>query len=227
MGACEAAIAAEKADAPVPLAAFLQPVTEKCQTFGGDQGAALGDQRHIAVGRCVDRAGGLARAPALAVDGERRASVAVGIPTFNRPADCVKALRALASDPLVMDVVDAVIIPDQGTRKVRDEPDFAEAAAPFGDRLVIHDQHTAVDTHAGVLSNYGALAWALPVDRCPLPVGRCPLPVARWERRRPRRLAWRRPAPPLGWAGEAWHDARGSRRRSLRTPAEVRASGFC
>jgi len=74
------------------------------------------------------------------VEAPGKASVAVGIPTFNRPADCVKALRALASDPLVMDVVDAVIIPDQGTRKVRDEDDFAEAAAPFGDRLVIHDQ---------------------------------------------------------------------------------------
>ncbi len=47
------------------------------------------------------------------VEAPGRGSVAVGIPTFNRPADCVKALRALASDPLVMNVVDAVIIPDQ------------------------------------------------------------------------------------------------------------------
>ncbi|MFD1812086.1 glycosyltransferase [Rhodococcus gannanensis] len=66
--------------------------------------------------------------------------VALGIPTFNRPTDCVKALTALGSDPLVLDVVDAVIIPDQGTRKVRDEPGFAEAAAVLGDRLAIHDQ---------------------------------------------------------------------------------------
>ena len=34
--------------------------------------AALGDQRHVAVRGRVDRAGRLARAPALAVDGERR-----------------------------------------------------------------------------------------------------------------------------------------------------------
>ncbi|MCA1008907.1 glycosyltransferase [Rhodococcus hoagii] len=66
--------------------------------------------------------------------------VAVGIPTFNRPTDAVKALAALASDPLVLDVIDAVIMPDQGTRKVRDEPGFAEAAAILGDRLAIHDQ---------------------------------------------------------------------------------------
>jgi len=66
--------------------------------------------------------------------------VAVGIPTFNRPTDCVKALAALGSDPLVLGAIDAVIIPDQGTRKVRDEPGFAEAAAVLGARLAIHDQ---------------------------------------------------------------------------------------
>ncbi|BAH52179.1 glycosyltransferase [Rhodococcus opacus] len=74
------------------------------------------------------------------VDAPGEATVAVGIPTFNRPTDCVKALAALASDELVMDVVKAVIIPDQGTRKVRDEPGFTEAAEALGDRLAIHDQ---------------------------------------------------------------------------------------
>nr|WP_277350848.1 glycosyltransferase [Rhodococcus sp. HNM0569] len=69
-----------------------------------------------------------------------RGSVAVGIPTFNRPTDAVKALTALASDPLVLDVIDAVIMPDQGNRKVVDEPGYAEAAAALGDRLAIHDQ---------------------------------------------------------------------------------------
>jgi galactofuranosylgalactofuranosylrhamnosyl-N-acetylglucosaminyl-diphospho-decaprenol beta-1,5/1,6-galactofuranosyltransferase len=74
------------------------------------------------------------------IDAPGSGRVALGIPTFNRPTDCVKALTALGSDPLVLDVVDAVIIPDQGTRKVRDEPGFAEAAAVLGDRLAIHDQ---------------------------------------------------------------------------------------
>ena len=67
-------------------------------------------------------------------------SLAVGIPTFNRPGDCVQALTALGSDPLVLEQIGAVIIPDQGTRKVRDEPGFAEAAEVLGDRLAIHDQ---------------------------------------------------------------------------------------
>jgi galactofuranosylgalactofuranosylrhamnosyl-N-acetylglucosaminyl-diphospho-decaprenol beta-1,5/1,6-galactofuranosyltransferase len=68
------------------------------------------------------------------------ANIAVGIPTFNRPNDCVNALRDLTSDPLVDNVIGAVIVPDQGTSKVRDHPDFAAAAAPLGDRLSIHDQ---------------------------------------------------------------------------------------
>jgi galactofuranosylgalactofuranosylrhamnosyl-N-acetylglucosaminyl-diphospho-decaprenol beta-1,5/1,6-galactofuranosyltransferase len=68
------------------------------------------------------------------------ANIAVGIPTFNRPDDCVNALRELTSDPLVDKVIGAVIVPDQGTAKVREHPDFAAAAAPLGNRLSIHDQ---------------------------------------------------------------------------------------
>jgi galactofuranosylgalactofuranosylrhamnosyl-N-acetylglucosaminyl-diphospho-decaprenol beta-1,5/1,6-galactofuranosyltransferase len=69
-----------------------------------------------------------------------RANIAVGIPTFNRPSDCVNALAALTSDPLVDEVVSAVIVADQGNRKARDHADFAAAAAPLGNRLSIHDQ---------------------------------------------------------------------------------------
>ena len=69
-----------------------------------------------------------------------RASVAIGIPTFNRPADCVNALAALTSDPLVDEVITAVIVPDQGTKKAKDHPDFAAAAAALGSRLSVHDQ---------------------------------------------------------------------------------------
>ncbi|HEU0190688.1 MAG TPA: glycosyltransferase [Mycobacterium sp.] len=68
------------------------------------------------------------------------ANVAVGIPTFNRPDDCVNALAELTSDPLVDEVISAVIVPDQGTRKVRDHPGFAAAAARLGNRLSMHDQ---------------------------------------------------------------------------------------
>src|SRR5690625_826420 len=69
-----------------------------------------------------------------------RANIAVGIPTFNRPADCVNALAALTADPLVDAVVGAVIVADQGTNKTVDHPDFAAAAAALGDRLALHNQ---------------------------------------------------------------------------------------
>jgi galactofuranosylgalactofuranosylrhamnosyl-N-acetylglucosaminyl-diphospho-decaprenol beta-1,5/1,6-galactofuranosyltransferase len=64
----------------------------------------------------------------------------VGIPTFNRPADAVNALRALTSDPLVDEVIDAVMMPDQGTKRVKDEPGFTEVAAALGDRLHVFEQ---------------------------------------------------------------------------------------
>lgn len=69
-----------------------------------------------------------------------RASVAVGIPTFNRPSDCVSALGALTSDPLVDKVISAVIVADQGTDKAVDHPDFPAAAAALGGRLSVHNQ---------------------------------------------------------------------------------------
>jgi galactofuranosylgalactofuranosylrhamnosyl-N-acetylglucosaminyl-diphospho-decaprenol beta-1,5/1,6-galactofuranosyltransferase len=68
------------------------------------------------------------------------ANIAVGIPTFNRPADCVNALTALTSDPLVDEVIGAVIVPDQGSAKVRDHPGFPAAAAALGNRLAVYDQ---------------------------------------------------------------------------------------
>ena len=52
--------------------------------------------------------------------GRGRAAVTIGMPTFNRPADCVATLTAIGEDPLVLAAVVAVILPDQGTKKVRD-----------------------------------------------------------------------------------------------------------
>src|SRR5215217_4749260 len=74
------------------------------------------------------------------VEAPGRSSVAVAITTFNRPADCVAALRELGEDPLVLDAIGAVIVTDQGTRKVRDEPGYGEAASQLGERLRVFDQ---------------------------------------------------------------------------------------
>ncbi len=75
-----------------------------------------------------------------AQEGRGRAAVTIGMPTFNRPADCVATLTAIGEDPLVLDAVTAVILPDQGTKKVRDQAGFEAAAARLGDRLRIIDQ---------------------------------------------------------------------------------------
>ena len=72
--------------------------------------------------------------------GRGRAAVAIGMPTFNRPADCVATLTAIGEDPLVLASVVAVILPDQGTQKVRDAAGFEQAAAVLGDKLRIVDQ---------------------------------------------------------------------------------------
>jgi galactofuranosylgalactofuranosylrhamnosyl-N-acetylglucosaminyl-diphospho-decaprenol beta-1,5/1,6-galactofuranosyltransferase len=69
-----------------------------------------------------------------------RAAVAVGMPTFNRPADCVATLAAIGEDPAVLAAVTAVILPDQGTKKVRDQAGYEQAAAVLGDKLRIIDQ---------------------------------------------------------------------------------------
>ncbi|WP_080791825.1 glycosyltransferase [Corynebacterium pacaense] len=61
--------------------------------------------------------------------------VTIGIPTFNRPADAVAALEALASDPAVDAVIDTVIMPDQGNRHPSDEPGYKAATGAFGDRF--------------------------------------------------------------------------------------------
>ncbi|ADK29757.1 glycosyltransferase [Corynebacterium pseudotuberculosis] len=61
--------------------------------------------------------------------------VTVGIPTFNRPADAVAALEALASDPEVDAVIDTMIMPDQGTKHPADEPGYKAATEHFGERF--------------------------------------------------------------------------------------------
>jgi galactofuranosylgalactofuranosylrhamnosyl-N-acetylglucosaminyl-diphospho-decaprenol beta-1,5/1,6-galactofuranosyltransferase len=74
------------------------------------------------------------------VEAPGRGAVTIGMPTFNRPTDCVATLQAIGSDELVRSVVTAVVIPDQGAKKVRDQEGFAEAQAVLGDRLRIIDQ---------------------------------------------------------------------------------------
>ena len=66
--------------------------------------------------------------------------VAVGIPTFNRPRDAVNALHALAEDPVVLEAITDVLMPDQGNQHPADEPDFQEAEENLGGKLKIFQQ---------------------------------------------------------------------------------------
>ncbi len=67
--------------------------------------------------------------------GPFEARATIGIPTFNRPADAVAALEALASDPAVDAVIDTLIMPDQGNKHPADEPGYREVTEHFGDRF--------------------------------------------------------------------------------------------
>lgn len=78
--------------------------------------------------------------PIDAPDGGETRRVAVGMPTFNRPTDAVATLTALSSDPLVAEVIDVVLVPDQGTMLLTEEPGFEEAAAELGSKLRLFRQ---------------------------------------------------------------------------------------
>jgi galactofuranosylgalactofuranosylrhamnosyl-N-acetylglucosaminyl-diphospho-decaprenol beta-1,5/1,6-galactofuranosyltransferase len=70
----------------------------------------------------------------------RHGTVTVGITTFNRPDYCLRQLITLSGAPELDGVLDQVVIVDQGTDKVRDQPGFDEVAAAMGDRLRIVEQ---------------------------------------------------------------------------------------
>ncbi|WP_162564251.1 MULTISPECIES: glycosyltransferase [Microbacterium] len=68
------------------------------------------------------------------------ARVTVAITTFNREADCVGVLDRLAGDVDSLGRLDAVVVADQGTRRLRDAEGFAAVAATLGERLIVVEQ---------------------------------------------------------------------------------------
>ncbi|GAA0318198.1 glycosyltransferase [Actinoallomurus spadix] len=69
-----------------------------------------------------------------------RGSATVGITTYNRPGFCVDQLLALGDSPDVLELLDEIIVIDQGVKRVEDHPDFPAAARALGSRLRIIDQ---------------------------------------------------------------------------------------
>ncbi|MCU1616098.1 MAG: hypothetical protein JWO98_3638 [Frankiales bacterium] len=66
--------------------------------------------------------------------------LSIGICTYDRPDDCVAALAALAGDPVVKELISAVVVADQGNKKVRDAEGFSVAAEALGGRLLLVEQ---------------------------------------------------------------------------------------
>jgi galactofuranosylgalactofuranosylrhamnosyl-N-acetylglucosaminyl-diphospho-decaprenol beta-1,5/1,6-galactofuranosyltransferase len=66
--------------------------------------------------------------------------LSIGICTFNRPTDCVAALEELASDEVVLDLIDTVVVADQGNKKVRDAARFGAVESSLGDKLRLVEQ---------------------------------------------------------------------------------------
>jgi len=71
---------------------------------------------------------------------EPAGTLTVAITTFNRPTYLLDLLRQLGAAPDTLEVVDEVVVVDQGTQQVRAQPEFAEATAGLGGRLRVVEQ---------------------------------------------------------------------------------------
>jgi galactofuranosylgalactofuranosylrhamnosyl-N-acetylglucosaminyl-diphospho-decaprenol beta-1,5/1,6-galactofuranosyltransferase len=67
-------------------------------------------------------------------------SVTVGITTMNRPDYCAALIGQIGADDDVRALTDEVLVMEQGTDKVADDPGFAKAEALLGDKLRVIEQ---------------------------------------------------------------------------------------
>ncbi len=67
-------------------------------------------------------------------------TVTIGITTMNRPDFCADLLTQIGSDADVHSILDEVVVAEQGTKKVSDDPGFAAAQAALGDKLRVIEQ---------------------------------------------------------------------------------------
>jgi galactofuranosylgalactofuranosylrhamnosyl-N-acetylglucosaminyl-diphospho-decaprenol beta-1,5/1,6-galactofuranosyltransferase len=73
-------------------------------------------------------------------DRSTRGTVTVGITTMNRPDYCAKLLEQLGSDADVHAILDQLLVIEQGTQKVVDDPGFAKAEASLDGKLRVIEQ---------------------------------------------------------------------------------------
>lgn len=67
-------------------------------------------------------------------------TVTIGITTMNRPDFCADLLTQIGSDADVHSILDEVVVAEQGTRLVSDDPGFAAAQAALGEKLRVIEQ---------------------------------------------------------------------------------------
>ncbi|MDX6307989.1 MAG: galactofuranosylgalactofuranosylrhamnosyl-N-acetylglucosaminyl-diphospho-decaprenol [Nocardioidaceae bacterium] len=67
-------------------------------------------------------------------------TVSIGITTFNRPDFCVDQLQKIADDASVLEILDEILVVDQGTQRVANHPEFDEAQSRLGMKLRLIEQ---------------------------------------------------------------------------------------
>ncbi|HET7328652.1 MAG TPA: glycosyltransferase [Nocardioidaceae bacterium] len=72
--------------------------------------------------------------------GSDTGSISIGITTFNRPDFCVDQLIELGKATEVLEVIDDIIVVDQGSQKVVEHESYEQAKSALGDKLVVIEQ---------------------------------------------------------------------------------------
>lgn len=67
-------------------------------------------------------------------------TLSIGITTFNRPTFCLDLLEALAGQETVLDVIDEILVVDQGSKKLADHPRFPGIEHRLRSRLRVLEQ---------------------------------------------------------------------------------------
>ena len=73
-------------------------------------------------------------------NGKAPGRITLEITTMNKQEFCLNNLRSLAANPEVLEHLQEVLIVDQGSQKLQDEPDFEEVAATLQGKLRIINQ---------------------------------------------------------------------------------------
>ena len=66
--------------------------------------------------------------------------VALAITTYNRPEFCVAQLENLGRAAEVLEITDEIVVVDQGSQRVEDDPGYADAAKLLGGKLRVIEQ---------------------------------------------------------------------------------------